>query len=254
MATNSILDVNTSTNSLLIFAHRGYSVEAPENTLAAFDLCVERGVPGIELDIHLTRSNELVVAHDFDLKRVTGDPRRIAECDYAAFQGLDAGSWFDRRFHDQRIPLLSEVFKRYGDRLYYDIEIKDEEHGPSPVVPVLHDLIRRHGLESRVLISSFNPTRLAESRQLDDALPTALIYDTTKLSFARLRSAATGLLSRTPFVKPNNDTVTPAMVRLCALIGRRRVLPWVVNDRDEAARLVRVGVAGFVTRNPGALL
>lgn len=253
MASSCLMGAGSNGKKLLVFAHRGYSSEAPENTLAAFDLCVERGVPGIELDIHLTRSDELVVAHDFDLKRITGDPRRIAECDYAEFQHLDAGSWFDRRFQDQRIPLLSKVFERYGERLYYDIEIKDEDHGPSGVVPALHALIRRHGVGSRVLISSFNSTRLAESRRLDSALPTALIYDFNALSFPKLRSTVRGLLAKTPFIKPNKDGVTRGMLRLCRPAGRR-VLPWVVNDRDEASRLARLGVTGFVTRNPEVFL
>jgi len=60
------------TDRPLLFGHRGYSLLAPENTMKAFDLCAERNIPGVELDVHLCKTGELVVIHDHNLRRLSG--------------------------------------------------------------------------------------------------------------------------------------------------------------------------------------
>jgi len=76
----------------LLFGHRGCSSIAPENTLAAFQKILDHGVPGVELDVQLCKSGELVVMHDSNHKRTTGMDAPVTETDYATNSGLDAGS------------------------------------------------------------------------------------------------------------------------------------------------------------------
>lgn len=99
----------------LVIAHRGFSVAAPENTLASFRLALAAGVDLVELDFHATRDGQLIVIHDAVLDRTTnavarfgGTQLRVADHTAAELQGLDAGSWFDGR-PAQRLPLLAEA-------------------------------------------------------------------------------------------------------------------------------------------------
>src|SRR5437899_2504336 len=87
----------------LIFGHRGVRGEAPENTMAAFELAAASGADGVELDVRLCRSGEVVVCHDPTLARATGgkDERAVADLDLAELRRADVGA-------GQGVPLLEE--------------------------------------------------------------------------------------------------------------------------------------------------
>src|SRR5512138_390835 len=99
-----------------IFAHRGASAHAPENTLAAFRLALEHGADGIELDAKLTSDGQVVVIHDQTVERTTGDPGMVRDMTLAQLKALDAGSFFDSAFTREPIPTLAEVFDLIGSR------------------------------------------------------------------------------------------------------------------------------------------
>ena len=98
----------------LLFGHRGYSAIAPENTLAAFRSLIDHQIPGVELDVHLSRDGNVVVIHDGNLKRTTGKDSLVQECTAAQIRTLDAGLWFGEKFKGEKIPLLGEVFALLG--------------------------------------------------------------------------------------------------------------------------------------------
>ncbi|MDD2296482.1 MAG: glycerophosphodiester phosphodiesterase family protein, partial [Sphaerochaetaceae bacterium] len=98
----------------LLFGHRGYSELAPENTMAAFDLCVTHEIPGIEIDVHLCKTGELVVIHDHDLLRLAGVENTVEEMSLTELKQLDVGSHKDKKFAGERIPLLEELFTTYA--------------------------------------------------------------------------------------------------------------------------------------------
>ncbi|MGH7374824.1 MAG: glycerophosphodiester phosphodiesterase family protein, partial [Candidatus Rokuibacteriota bacterium] len=93
----------------LVIAHRGASADAPENTIAAFELAVEQGADGIELDVHLSADEHPVVIHDFTLERTTDGAGPVSEHTVRELKRLDAGGWRDRRFRGQRVQTLQEV-------------------------------------------------------------------------------------------------------------------------------------------------
>src|SRR5512145_1466819 len=107
----------------IVFGHRGASAEAPENTLAAFRLAVERGADGVELDVWRCASGELVVAHDDDLRRVGGSPLVVRKAPLAALRAVDVGSWKGERFRGERVPLLDEVLEAVPSGLV-NVELK----------------------------------------------------------------------------------------------------------------------------------
>src|SRR2546423_620647 len=97
----------------LLWAHRGASAEAPENTLAAFSLAHEQGADGVELDAQRCASGEVVVLHDDSLVRTTGFGALVTHASWSVMRTLDAGSWKSERFRGERIPLLAEVLEEY---------------------------------------------------------------------------------------------------------------------------------------------
>lgn len=98
---------------MLVFAHRGASGYAPENTLAAFDLARRMGATGIETDVRLSRDGLLVLAHDERVDRTTDGTGRVADLTWDELARLDAGGWFDPRFAGERIVQPAPFLDRY---------------------------------------------------------------------------------------------------------------------------------------------
>jgi len=97
------------TNHIPIFAHRGASGHALENTFKAFEKARHLGADGIELDVQCTKDNRLVVYHDFDLFRLAGVNKKINECTYEELLNYPIGKHMLRRFSRERIPTFEEV-------------------------------------------------------------------------------------------------------------------------------------------------
>jgi len=105
-------------------AHRGASVEAPENTLAAVRAASDAGADAVEVDVYLSADNRIVAVHDKTLKRYGGPDKPIASMTYAELQKHEVGSWKDRKYAGEPIPLLSEILKTIppGKRLFIEIK------------------------------------------------------------------------------------------------------------------------------------
>src|SRR5262245_39778718 len=150
-----------SPQDFLIIAHRGASSYAPENTMAAFDLALQMGACHLELDVHLTRDDHLIVIHDDTVDRTTSGTGPVATQTLAALQTLDAGAWFGEAFAGARIPTLADVLTRYQGRAHLHIELKGHTvHLPQRTV----DLVRAHGMAQHVTFTSFQHTHLRTMR------------------------------------------------------------------------------------------
>ena len=125
-----------------IIAHRGASAYAPENTLAAFSLAADMGAHWFELDCTLTKDGEIIVIHDDTIRRTTGAEGVVAEMTLAELKRYDAGTWFDLKFAEQRLPTLGEALDLAKERrIGVYIEIKDSENNRS-LNSQLSDLVR----------------------------------------------------------------------------------------------------------------
>jgi glycerophosphoryl diester phosphodiesterase len=114
---------------LKILAHRGASVRAPENTLAAVRLAAELGADGVEVDVRLTRDGQLAVLHDTDTRRVAPDQPiyTVKRHRLADLQTLDVGSGKDQKFAGERIPAIKDVLNALGPEQEIFIELKSRE-------------------------------------------------------------------------------------------------------------------------------
>ena len=113
--------MSLSWGSPLIFAHRGASAHAPENTLAAFELAFQQNADVIELDSKLSADGHVVVIHDQSVDRTTNGFGRVSELTLAGLRELDAGSHFSATFHGEQIPTLVEVLEIFAGRISSDL-------------------------------------------------------------------------------------------------------------------------------------
>ena len=170
----------------MAIAHRGASSYAPENTIAAFDLAIEMGARHIELDVHVTQDNHVVVIHDDTVDRTTSGAGPVTSYTLAALKALDAGSWLGRKFSGERIPTLSEIFRRYDGRVHIHTEIKGHSAHLSELTV---QLVREHGMTKQVTITSFQRARLEETRAHAPELPTGwLVPEATDVVVAQARA------------------------------------------------------------------
>src|SRR5512132_2581784 len=101
----------TSLLQPIIFAHLGASANAPENTLAAFELALEQNADAIELDVKLSADGQVIVIHDPTVDRTTGSHGRVKDLSLAELRSLDAGSFFSEKYTGEKIPTLEEEFE-----------------------------------------------------------------------------------------------------------------------------------------------
>lgn len=160
-----------------IWAHRGASGYYPENTISAFEEAVKQKADGIELDVHLSKDGYLIVCHDETLNRTTNGKGFIKQYDLYELKQLDAGSWYDKKFKGEKIPLLEEVIdlvKRAGIDL--NIEIKAGSIFYPGIEEKVLKMIDKYGIKNKVIVSSFDHYALVKVKEIDKAVRTGILY------------------------------------------------------------------------------
>jgi len=240
----------------LNIAHRGASGEAPENTLAAFELALRQGAKGIEFDVHLSSDGIPVVIHDPRLSRTTSGNGRVSEHRASALRRLDAGSWFNRRFPEKalqhyttaRIPMLSEVLAWVQQRkMLAFIEIKRGRRPYPGIEAKVVAEIEQQAVRGLVTIVSFDFASLRRVRQLNRRVSLGLDVSRSLLAIRRIRSL------------PGNAVLPHWAIASRGLIGRAHkhsipVFPWTVDQPARMERMIAEGVDGIITNYPGRLM
>jgi glycerophosphoryl diester phosphodiesterase len=222
-----------------IWAHRGASVEAPENTLAAFAAAEAAGADGIELDVHLSRDGVPVVIHDATVDRTTNGRGAVDRLRLDDLRRLDAGSWFSPQFAGEPVPTLEEVLNWAEGRLRLNLEVKKYAAGRSILA-----LLPRYP-RVRVLISSFDHDLLAALRRLDPWLPLGFLVESV---FWR-RSVRRAVSAGAECLNPRFELISRPLLTACRRHGLA-VYPWTVDSPRQIAGLARLGVDGVFTNNP----
>lgn len=231
-------------------AHRGESADAPENTMAAFNLAWSRGVKAVELDVHLTRDGVLVVTHDPDVKRVTGLQRKIKEADWSELKDLDAGRWKDPKFAGEKLPTLDQALATIPDGARCFIEVKT---GPE-AVPALVKAVRKSGKKPEQLaVITFYADTLAEAKK---QLPELKMYYLASFKRDPKTKAVTptldDLIAKAKEIKADGldlefkGPIDKAFVDRVKAEGLA-MLVWTIDDPADARRMIEAGVEGITT-------
>ena len=232
----------------IVFAHRGASAFAPENTLSAFLLAVEYGADGIELDAKLSADGEVMVIHDPTVDRTTNGSGRVNQISRDDLQRLDAGSSLDPRFAREKIPTLEEVFITVGHKTLINVELTNYTSSGDSLVERVAALVKKQHLQDGVIFSSFNPFNLVKMNTLlDGACATGILAMPGARGWV-LRGAL-GRWAAPGMVHPFMDDVTQKFVQSQHRI-HRKVNVWTVNKAVDLRRLMDYGVDGIITDDP----
>lgn len=232
--------------SPVIFAHRGASAHAPENTLAAFELAVQEGAPAIEFDVKLTSDRQVIIHHDQTLERTTDGTGPVRLQTLAALRELDAGSWKSLQFKGEKIPLLSEVLEAVGNKVITNIELTNYASPLDGLAQEVAALVSQHGMQKRVLFSSFYFPNLMIARRLLPDVPCALLYAPGWQGWTNHLAGAFLTLEAN---HPYREDVNSNSVQRSHAHGRR-VHVWTVNEPAEMRRLRECGADGIFTDDP----
>ncbi len=237
-------------NQPLNIAHRGASYDAPENTLAAFDLALRLGADGVELDVRLSADGVPVVIHDATLDRTTDGRGPVSAWRWTELRGLDAGSWFDFQYARQRIPSLEDVFAAFGERLLYVIELKTNSLRDQGLEQAVIAIIQRHGLADQVILTSFNPFALRRARRLVPQIAVGLLISPDQPLYLRWTRLGTVMRYASRF--PHHTFVDANYMAWARRYGYR-IHAWTVDEPDEMMRLAALGVDAILTNRPDVL-
>jgi glycerophosphoryl diester phosphodiesterase len=230
---------------MLVIAHRGASGHRAENTLPAYALAVEMQADMIEIDLHLTRDEEIVVTHDAELDGL-GGIGEVGDHTLETIRSLDAGG-------GERVPTLAEVLDAFGNAIPFNLEIKWGSRGDYPGLEalVLEHLARRN-LGPSMLFSSFRPSVLERLRaQAPDARLALLISPRDKvgrLDRAIDRARALGAEA----LNPHFTQVDAALVSRAHDEGLA-VNVYTVDPPELMAKMIALGVDGVFTNLPDRL-
>ncbi len=229
-------------------AHRGASSYAPENTFAAYDRGLEMGIDHIELDVHFTRDDHLVVFHDDTVDRTTNGRGPVLEHTLAELGSLDAGSWFGPDYAGERIRSLGEIVEHYKGRLYFHVEIKGRSVGLSRRTI---DMVRGYGLTDSVTITSFSKERLEEASAYDSDLPKGWLIPPGRNPWEDTYFAQSASLGLTQICF-RGELATPELVQSIHEAGYQ-ARAWGVGDEEIMRRAVDSGADGMTINFPDKL-
>ena len=235
---------------VLNIAHRGASLAAPPNTLAAFEKAIELGADGVELDVHLSADGVPVVIHDFTVDAIADGSGRVADLTLTQLKQLDAGSGFDPAFAGEHIPTLEEVLRHVGNRVLLNIELKTASLRDKGLEQTVITLVEQHGLSDRVLLSSFNPFSLRRAKRIAPHIPAGLLH-APDLPLP-LRHAWLAFLVPHEARHPEHRLVNSRYMARARQRGYR-VHVWTVDDPKEMYRLINAGVDSIITNVPDVL-
>ena len=232
-----------------IYAHRGASGYAPENTLEAFKLAIKQGAEGIELDVQLTKDGEVVVIHDETIDRVSNKTGFVKDYTLAELREFS----FDNNiegYKNTKIPTLKEVLELLKPtNLMLNIELKTSiiwyENIEEKVLKLVYDTDMR----DRVIYSSFNHYSIKKIKNLDEKANTALLFGDVILDTVNYIKNANIPAIRPPVYQLKMDNFLDEYIN-----SGLDIRVWTVNNPDDMQSLINKNIDAIITNYPDIAL
>jgi glycerophosphoryl diester phosphodiesterase len=248
----------------LIIGHRGDSTHAPENTLTALRLAVEKGADGVEFDVQLAEDGVPVVIHDATLDRTGGLSASVAGLSSKQLGEIGVGSWFNRRFPAfassefdlETVPTLSEVlelFREFNGTIY--IELKCGPDDREKLALAVTEIVRDSELQAQIIIKSFN---LAVIGSVGCRLPgvrTAALFAPSIRHFLRRKRYIVDLAREIGAheISIHRSLLGRGLLKHAAE-SHVPVTVWTVDDPAWVGRCQKLGVKALITNDPALML
>ena len=234
--------------SPVVFAHRGASTLAPENTLEAFQLALDQGARAIEMDVQLTQDQEVVVFHDIHLDRTTDGSGRVKDHPLAEIKRLNAAISFNPAYQHASIPTLGETLDFLPDDILINIELKNL-HSPFNNLPSrTAEVIQAKRAERRVLVSSFNTVALYRFHRVAPSVPRGLILRSRQL--ANIYRSFPAILAKIQSVHLSYKALSPALISDFRRM-ELKIFSYTLNHTQDILSAIKMGIDGFFTDDPG---
>ncbi len=232
-------------NIMIRFAHRGSITEAPDNTVSSIQKALEHGAKAIEIDVQLTRDEELVLFHDFTIC-IHGTKRRITDCTKAELKQVDMEEIFTAGAKGTEIATLSEVLDICSKDILINIEFKNQEQDRRGIEKRVAKELKAFGFEENVLISSFDHQCLEQFQHFNPEYKLGMLFQ-HQLIQPWLYAKQTGLNIYS--LHPYYESVTKEFVENSHAHGYA-VIPFTVDDSKQMTYYESIGVDGIFTNNP----
>jgi len=233
-----------NTGTVLVTGHRGAMGLAPEHTMVSFAKGFELGADMLELDIHVTRDDQLAVMHDGDVSRTTNGTGHIKNMTLAEIKKLDAGVKFDARFSGERVPSLNEVLEYAKGRIQLAIEIKGDPLPTPGIEEKLVKLLREYKMLDDVVAISFHHIAVKRVKELEPRIMTGILY--TGMPVDPLAAARA---AKSDSLRPSWQYWTPELVKQAHDAGLV-AHSWIANDEELMSYLVSMGIDSIGTNYP----
>lgn len=239
----SLSNFDISSNKPTIVAHRGMSMEAPENSLPAFEKAIEHGVPCIELDVHQTSDGVVVVSHDSNLRRICGVNKSIYDITYDELMTYDSGSWFSPDYKGLKMCTLEDVLKLCKNKIHLQIELKPTGHEENLEENVT-SLIQQYKMENECVITSLYSSSLKKCAELAPDIKRLYIMVIAVGNPASL-DYIDGFCIEESFATASIIQRIHDADKLCFV--------WTVNESDHVMKLLENNVDGMITDYPDVI-
>lgn len=232
----------------LVIAHRGDSAHAPENTLPAFEAAVAKGADWIELDLQLSRDDEVVVCHDDELTRLAGSPARLRDLDARTLAATDVGGRLFPAFAGTGVPSLRQVLDTIGSRVPLYLELKSSGRGrrdrdAALLLQKCLQLVPRHAPHA---LASFDAGLVRGA--LEDGRRAVLIVSDPQVVAKCSARELHGLFA----VSVRHDAIDDALARR-VLDGGPYLWAWTLHEDRPVRAALKRGVSGICGNDVAAL-
>ena len=232
-------------DGLAVMAHRGGSLEAPENTIESFKYALEIGSDIIETDIQLSSDGIPYIFHDDDLKRIPGIEKNFNQLLASEIDELNI-------FDDCKIPTLEETLKQFPNTRF-QIDFKTDE----VVDPAIEIINKLPNIKKNLCVASFSSQRLQKIKsKLSDVTYSMGPHEVLKLllkSFGIYRGEISGDCLQIPIYRYGIKIVTRRFVDFCKR-ENIKISVWTINSIEEMDYLIDLDVDGIITDRPKALI
>lgn len=228
-----------------IFAHRGASGYAPENTLEAFRLAMEQGADGMELDVHLTKDGEVVVIHDETLDRTSNGHGNVRDYTLEELKKFSFHNHMEK-YQGVQIPTLKEVLNLVKNScMKVNIELKTGIYWYEGIEEKTMDIVKTMGMEDRVIYSSFNHYSIQKVLEQNSDAETAYLFSDVPLNMEKY-AKDTGVKGLHPAVYH----LKMADFLETYMKSGLKVRVWTVNNKEDMKMFIDAGVDAIITNHP----
>lgn len=238
-----VMSIGIGYSQIQFIAHRGASYLAPENTVASAKLAWELGADAVEIDIHLSKDNRIMVIHDNTTKRTCqGKNLEIKSSPSTLLRDLDAGSFKAEQFKGEKIPFLSDMISLIpeGKKLVVEIKCGTE------VIPQLKRVLEKSGKIDQIVFISFDRKTIVETK---NEFPGNTCYWLSAIKFGLKKKMEEAAQVGLQGVNLKSSMIDEKVMDLAKQLNLE-VLAWTVDDPDEARRLIGLGVNQITTNRP----